>query len=79
MITKRILKKKEEILPVLSEKGIHVEFTGEAQTIVTTNKSAMTELICILLDNAMKYTGGTPVITIEGKEIKWPSGMKLNR
>ena len=79
MITKRILKKKEEVLPVLSEKRLQVEFTGEAQTIVTTNKSAMTELIRILLDNAMKYTGGTHIITIEGKEIKWTSRMKPNR
>lgn len=57
----------EEILPVLNEKGLQVEFTGEAQTIITTNKSAMTELIRILLDNAMKYTVGEPVITIEAK------------
>lgn len=63
-VTKGIV---EEILPVLKEKGLRVEFTGEAQTIVTTNKSAMTELIRILLDNAMKYTVGTPVITIEAK------------
>ena len=63
-VTKAIV---EEILPVLNEKGLRVEFTGEAQTIVTTNKSAMTELIRILLDNAMKYTVGTPVITIEAK------------
>ena len=57
----------EEILPVLNEKGLRVEFTGDAQTIVTTNKSAMTELIRILLDNAMKYTVGEPVITVEAK------------
>ncbi len=63
-ITKSIV---EEILPVLNEKGLRVEFTGEAQTIVTTNKSAMTELIRILLDNAMKYTVGEPVITVEAK------------
>ena len=63
-VTKAIV---EEILPVLNEKGLQVEFTGEAQTIVTTNKSAMTELIRILLDNAMKYTVGEPVITIEAK------------
>ena len=63
-VTKGIV---EEILPVLNEKGLRVEFTGEAQTIVTTNKSAMTELIRILLDNAMKYTVGTPVITVEAK------------
>ena len=63
-VTKSIV---EEILPVLNEKGLQVEFTGEAQTIVTTNKSAMTELIRILLDNAMKYTVGEPVITVEAK------------
>jgi len=63
-VTKAIV---EEILPVLNEKGLQVEFTGEAQTIVTTNKSAMTELIRILLDNAMKYTVGEPVITVEAK------------
>ena len=63
-VTKAIV---EEILPVLNEKGLQVEFTGEAQTIITTNKSAMTELIRILLDNAMKYTVGKPVITIETK------------
>ena len=57
----------EEILPVLNEKGLRVEFTGEAQTLITTNKSAMTELIRILLDNAMKYTVGEPVITVEAK------------
>ena len=63
-VTKTIV---EEILPVLNEKGLQVEFTGEAQTIITTNKSAMTELIRILLDNAMKYTVGKPVITVEAK------------
>ena len=63
-VTKAIV---EEILPVLNEKGLQVEFTGEAQTIITTNKSAMTELIRILLDNAMRYTVGKPVITIETK------------
>ena len=63
-VTKAIV---EEILPVLNEKGLRLEFTGEAQTIVTTNKSAMTELIRILLDNAMKYTVGEPVITVEAK------------
>ena len=63
-VTKTIV---EEILPVLNEKGLQVEFTGEAQTIITTNKSAMTELVRILLDNAMKYTVGEPVITVEAK------------
>ena len=63
-VTKAIV---EEILPVLNEKGLRVEFTGEAQTLITTNKSAMTELIRILLDNAMKYTVGEPVITVEAK------------
>ena len=63
-VTKAIV---EEILPVLNEKGLRVEFTGEAQTIITTNKSAMTELVRILLDNAMKYTVGEPVITVEAK------------
>ena len=63
-VTKAIV---EEILPVLNEKELQVEFTGEAQTIITTNKSAMMELIRILLDNAMKYTVGEPVITIEAK------------
>ena len=63
-VTKAIV---EEILPVLNEKELQVEFTGEAQTIITTNKSAMTELIRILLDNAMKYTVGEPVITVEAK------------
>ena len=63
-VTKAIV---EEILPVLNEKGLRVEFIGEAQAIVTTNKSAMTELIRILLDNAMKYTVGKPVITVEAK------------
>lgn len=51
-VTKAIV---EEILPVLNEKELQVEFTGEAQTIITTNKSAM------------KYTVGEPVITIEAK------------
>lgn len=63
-VTKAIV---EEILPVLNEKGLRVEFTGEAQNLITTNKSAMTELIRILLDNAMKYTVGKPVITVEAK------------
>lgn len=63
-VTKAIV---EEILPVLNEKGLQVEFTGDTQTIVTTNKSAITELIRILLDNAMKYTVGEPVITVEAK------------
>ena len=63
-VTKTIV---EEILPVLNEKGLRVEFTGEVQTLVTTNKSAMIELIRILLDNAMKYTVGEPVITVEAK------------
>ncbi len=63
-VTKTIV---EEILPVLNEKGLRVEFTGETQTLITTNKSAMTELIRILLDNAMKYTVGEPVITVEAK------------
>ena len=63
-VTKTIV---EEILPVLNEKGLQVEFTGEEQTIITTNKSAMTELVRILLDNAMKYTVGEPVITVEAK------------
>lgn len=63
-VTKTIV---EEILPVLNEKGLRVEFAGEAQTLITTNKSAMTELIRILLDNAMKYTVGEPVITVEAK------------
>ena len=63
-VTKAIV---EEILPVLNEKELQVEFTGEAQTIITTNKSAMTELIRILLDNAMKYTVGEPVIIVEAK------------
>ena len=63
-VTKAIV---EEILPVLNEKELQVEFTGEAQTIITTNKSAMMELIRILLDNAMKYTVGEPVITVEAK------------
>ena len=70
-VTKAIV---EEILPVLNEKGLQVEFTGEAQTIVTTNKSAMTELIRILLDNAMKYTVGEPVITIEAKRTQLAIG-----
>lgn len=64
----------EEILPVLNEKGLRVEFTGEAQTIITTNKSAMTELVRILLDNAMKYTVGEPVITIESKRTQLAIG-----
>ena len=63
-VTKAIV---EEILPVLNEKELQVEFTGEAQTIITTNKSAMMELIRILLDNAMKYTVVEPVITVEAK------------
>ena len=74
-VTKDIV---EEILPVLNEKGLQVEFTGEAQTIITTNKSAMTELIRILLDNAMKYTVGKPVITVEAKR-KSISHWKCNR
>ena len=63
-ITKSIV---EEVLPVLNEKGLQVEFTGEDQSIITANKTAMTELIRVLMDNAMKYTVGTPVITIEAK------------
>ena len=70
-VTKDIV---EEILPVLNEKGLQVEFTGEAQTIITTNKSAMTELIRILLDNAMKYTVGEPVITVEAKRTQLAIG-----
>ena len=70
-VTKTIV---EEILPVLNEKGLRVEFTGEAQTIITTNKSAMTELVRILLDNAMKYTVGEPVITIESKRTQLAIG-----
>ncbi len=70
-VTKAIV---EEILPVLNEKELQVEFTGEAQTIVTTNKSAMTELIRILLDNAMKYTVGEPVITVEAKRTQLAIG-----
>ena len=63
-ITKSIV---EEFLPVLNEKGLQVEFTGEGQSIITANKTAMTELIRILMDNAMKYTVGTPIITVEAK------------
>lgn len=70
-VTKAIV---EEILPVLNEKELQVEFTGEAQTIITTNKSAMTELIRILLDNAMKYTVGEPVITVEAKRTQLAIG-----
>lgn len=70
-VTKAIV---EEILPVLNGKELQVEFTGEAQTIVTTNKSAMTELIRILLDNAMKYTVGEPVITVEAKRTQLAIG-----
>lgn len=70
-VTKTIV---EEILPVLNEKGLRVEFTGEAQTLITTNKSAMTELIRILLDNAMKYTVGEPVITIVAKRTQLSIG-----
>lgn len=70
-VTKAIV---EEIIPVLNEKGLRVEFTGEAQTIITTNKSAMTELVRILLDNAMKYTVGEPVITIESKRTQLAIG-----
>ena len=70
-VTKAIV---EEILPVLNEKGLRVEFTGEAQTIITTNKSAMTELVRILLDNAMKYTVGEPVITIKSKRTQLAIG-----
>jgi len=70
-VTKAIV---EEILPVLNEKELQVEFTGEAQTIVTTNKSAMTELIRILLDNAMKYTVGKPIITIDAKRTQLAIG-----
>ena len=70
-VTKAIV---EEILPVLNEKELQVEFTGEAQTIITTNKSAMTELIRILLDNAMKYTVGKPIITINAKRTQLAIG-----
>ena len=63
-ITKSIV---EEFLPVLNEKGLQVEFTGEDQSIITANKTAMTELIRVLMDNAMKYTVGTPIITVEAK------------
>lgn len=63
-ITKNVV---EEVSPVLKEKGLQVKFIGEAQTIIVTNKDAMIALIRILLDNAMKYTVGEPVITVEAK------------
>lgn len=64
-ITKNVV---EEVSPVLKEKGLQVKFIGEAQTIIVTNKDAMIALIRILLDNAMKYTVGEPVITVEARK-----------
>ncbi len=63
-ITKNVV---EEVSPVLNEKGLQVKFIGEAQTIIVTNKDAMIALVRILLDNAMKYTVGEPMITVEAK------------
>ena len=63
-ITKNVV---EEVSPVLNEKGLQVKFIGEAQTIIVTNKDAMIALIRMLLDNAMKYTVGEPMITVEAK------------
>lgn len=64
VITKNVV---EEVSPVLNEKGLQVKFIGEAQTIIVTNKDAMIALVRILLDNAMKYTVGEPMITVEAK------------
>lgn len=64
-ITKNVV---EEISPILNEKGLQVKFIGEEQTIIVTNKDAMIALIRILLDNAMKYTVGEPMITVEARK-----------
>lgn len=64
-ITKNVV---EEVSPILNEKGLQVKFIGEAQTIIVTNKDAMIALVRILLDNAMKYTVGEPMITVEARK-----------
>lgn len=64
-ITKNVV---EEVSPILNEKGLQVKFIGEEQTIIVTNKDAMIALIRILLDNAMKYTVGEPMITVEARK-----------
>lgn len=64
-ITKNVV---EEVSPILNEKGLQVKFVGEEQTIIVTNKDAMIALIRILLDNAMKYTVGEPMITVEARK-----------
>ena len=64
-VTKNIV---EEIQPVLDEKGLQVTFTGNDSSVMTTNKEAITELIRILLDNAIKYTVGSSMITVGAKE-----------
>ena len=64
-VTKNIV---EEIQPVLDEKGLQVTFTGNDSSVMTTNKEAITELIRILLDNAIKYTVGSSTITVGAKE-----------
>ena len=63
-VTKNIV---EEIQPVLDEKGLQVTFTGNDSSVMTTNKEAITELIRILLDNAIKYTVGSSTITVGAK------------
>lgn len=64
-ITKNVV---EEVSPILNEKGLQVKFIGEAQTVIVNNKDAMIALIRILLDNAMKYTVGEPMITVEARK-----------
>ena len=64
-ITKNIV---EEIQAVLDEKGLQVAFIGNDSSVVTTNKEAVSELIRILLDNAIKYTVGSSTITVSAKE-----------
>jgi len=64
-VTKNIV---EEIQPVLDEKGLQVTFTGNDSSVMTTNKEAITELVRILLDNAIKYTVGSSTITVDAKE-----------
>lgn len=64
-ITKNVV---EEVSPILNEKGLQVKFVGEEQTIIVTNKDAMIALIRILLDNAMKYTVGESMITVEARK-----------
>ena len=64
-VTKNIV---GELQSVLDEKGLQVAFIGNDSSVVTTNKEAVSELIRILLDNAIKYTVGSSTITVSAKE-----------